>query len=111
MTMDSHRHRRRIALGITAVVLLASPYVWFRALDLLFPFPWEKLQRPPAVVVADREGVPLRFFLPADQRWRLPVRLAELPPEVRRALVASEDQRFYSHPGVDLLAVARAMVS
>ncbi|MFL6237307.1 MAG: penicillin-binding protein 1C, partial [Thermoanaerobaculia bacterium] len=68
-----------------------------------------RLQRPPAVVVTDRQGEPLRFFLPADQRWRMPIRLSELPPEVRRALVASEDQRFYSHPGVDPLALARAM--
>jgi penicillin-binding protein 1C len=104
-------HRRRIALGLALLILLASPWLWFRALDLVFPFPWEKLQRPPARVVTDRSGEPLRFFLPADQRWRLPVRLAELPAEVRKALVASEDQRFYTHPGVDLLAVARAMGS
>jgi penicillin-binding protein 1C len=108
-TMNPYPPRRRLALGLAAAILLVSPWFWFRALDLAFPFPWEKLQRPPAVVVTDRHGEPLRFFLPADQRWRLPVRLAELPPEVRRALVASEDQRFYHHPGVDPLAVARAV--
>jgi penicillin-binding protein 1C len=101
--------RRRLALGIAAAILLAAPWLWLTALDLLFPFPWERLQRPPAVVVTDRQGEPLRFFLPADQRWRLPIRLIGLPPEVRRALVASEDQRFYSHPGVDPLALARAV--
>ncbi len=111
MDFKPHQHRRRWALAIAAAILLASPWLWFRALDLLFPFPWEKLRRPPAVVVTDRQGEPLRFFLPADQRWRLPVRLAELPAEVRKALVASEDQRFYRHPGVDPFAVARAMVS
>jgi penicillin-binding protein 1C len=110
--MDTEiNRRRRWALGLAAAVLLAGPWLWLRALDLLFPFPWERLQRPPAVVVTDRQGEPLRFFLPADQRWRLPIRLAELPAEVRRALVASEDQRFYSHPGVDPLALARAMGS
>ncbi|MEO6192127.1 MAG: transglycosylase domain-containing protein, partial [Thermoanaerobaculia bacterium] len=111
MDLNTHQHRRRWALALAAAILLASPWLWFRALDLLFPFPWEKLQRPPAVVVTDRQGEPLRFFLPADQRWRLPVRLAALPAEVRKALVASEDQRFYRHPGVDPFAVARAMVS
>jgi penicillin-binding protein 1C len=111
MKMSTYTHRRRAAILLIALLLLASPWLWFRALDLAFPFPWEKLQRPPAVVVTDRSGEPLRFFLPADQRWRLPVRLAELPPEVKRALVASEDQRFYSHPGVDPLAVARAVFS
>jgi penicillin-binding protein 1C len=93
---------------LAAAVALASPFLWFLTLDFLFPFPWEKLQRPPAVVVEDRAGEPLRFFLPADQRWRFPVRLSELPPELPRALVASEDRRFFRHGGIDPLAVARA---
>ncbi len=111
MNTNPYTHRRRIALALAAAVLLASPYLWFRTLDLLFPFPWERLERPAARVVADRAGEPLRFFLPADQRWRLPVRLAELPAEVRKALVASEDQRFYQHGGIDPLAVVRAVGS
>ncbi len=109
MQPTPYTHRRRWALALAAAILLAAPYLWLRALDLLFPVPWERLQRPPAVVVTDRHGEPLRFFLPADQRWRLPIRLSELPPDVRRALVASEDQRFYEHPGVDPLALARAV--
>ncbi|HEV2844303.1 MAG TPA: hypothetical protein VG477_05615, partial [Thermoanaerobaculia bacterium] len=63
------RRRRRFAFAVAAV-LAAAPWLWFQALDWFFPFPWENLQRPPAVVVADRHGQPLRFFLPADDRWR-----------------------------------------
>jgi penicillin-binding protein 1C len=59
-------------------------------------------------VVTDHTGEPLRFFLPADHRWRFPVRLAELPAELSEALVASEDQRFRRHLGVDPVAVVRA---
>ncbi|HEX4960240.1 MAG TPA: penicillin-binding protein 1C [Thermoanaerobaculia bacterium] len=102
------RRRRRWALALAGVILLASPWLWYWTLALVFPFPWENLQRAPAVVVYDRHGQPLRFFLPQDQRWRLPVRLSELPPELPRALVASEDRRFYRHFGVDPLAVVRA---
>ncbi len=105
---EGKKKRRRIAVGIAVAVLLLSPWLWFWTLDWLFPFPWENLQRPPAVVVTDRHGEPLRFFLPADDRWRFPVRLSELPPELPKALVASEDRRFYRHPGIDLVAVARA---
>lgn len=94
--------------AITVLALAALPYLAFRLLDLAFPFPWEALQRPAAVVVTDREGEPLRFFLPGDGRWRLPVRLADLPPELPRALVAAEDRRFYRHGGVDGRAVLRA---
>jgi len=108
MKTQHWQKRHWIVLGIAAALLLAAPWLWFWTLSLLFPFPWGNLQRPPAVVVTDRHGQPLRFFLPADQRWRLPVRLADLPPELPRALVASEDRRFYRHPGVDPVAVMRA---
>ncbi|MEA2695213.1 MAG: penicillin-binding protein [Acidobacteriota bacterium] len=94
-----------------ALILLFTPIailLLFLLLDRLSPFPWQALDRPPAVVIADREGEPLRFLLPEDGRWRLPVRLQDLPPELPRALVASEDQRFWHHPGVDPLAILRA---
>jgi penicillin-binding protein 1C len=74
------------------------------------PFPEELLVRPPARVVLDRAGEPLRFFLAADERWRLPVSLDEVPPELIEALVSSEDRWFYRHPGVNPLAIMRAAV-
>ncbi len=87
--------------------LLAGP-LGFIALDRLLPPPLEALGRPAATAVLDAEGRPLRLFLPADQRWRLPVELDELPAELIAAVVAIEDRRFWRHPGVDPLAVARA---
>lgn len=103
----SVRIRRRTAIVVALTIALA-PWLWFFALNLAFPFPWESLERPPAVVVLDRSGAPLRFFLPADDRWRFPVKLSELPPELPRALVASEDRWFYRHPGVNPVAIVRA---
>ena len=102
----STRRLRRPLLGIAAVpfVSLAA----FLLLDSLFPFPYHRLERPAAVVVEDRRGEPLRMFLPSDDRWRLPVTYDELPEELRRAIIASEDRRFFLHPGVDPLAVLRA---
>lgn len=102
------QRRPKLAFGGLLLAIALSPWLAFLALDLLFPFPWEALHRPPAAVVADRAGEPLRFFLPADQRWRFPVGLDELPPELPRALLASEDRRFLRHGGVDLRAVLRA---
>jgi penicillin-binding protein 1C len=100
--------RRTTLAAVILLCLLLLPFLWFAVLNLLFPFPWETLRRPPAVVVTDRAGEPLRFFLPADQRWRFPVRLSELPAELPRALVASEDRWFWRHPGVNPVAIARA---
>jgi len=101
--------RKRTTLAVLLLLFVALlPVLWLGVLNLLFPFPWETLRRPPAVVVTDRAGEPLRFFLPADQRWRFPVRLSELPAELPRALVASEDRWFWRHPGVNPVAIARA---
>src|SRR2546428_13512813 len=83
-------------------------FLSFLVLDALFPFPAGLLHREPATVVADREGKPLAFFLPPDQKWRLPVRYRDLPPHLVRVLVASEDRWFYFHPAVNPLPVAAA---
>ncbi len=78
------------------------------ALDLLFPFPWAAIERPVSIEVEAADGAPLRSFLAADGRWRFPVKIADLPPELPTAFVASEDRRFHRHFGVDPLSVARA---
>ena len=39
----------------------------------------------------------------------IPVRPSDITPVLRDAVIAVEDQRFYSHKGVDLRAVARAL--
>ncbi len=46
--------------------------------------------------------------LSGDRADREPVVLAELPEHVWRAVLAAEDARFFSHPGLDTRALARA---
>ncbi|MGO9121956.1 MAG: penicillin-binding protein 1A [Desulfomonilaceae bacterium] len=41
---------------------------------------------------------------------RFPVKLDSLPPHVTNAFLAAEDARFFSHPGVDLSGVLRALL-
>jgi penicillin-binding protein 1C len=60
------------------------------------------------VVVASR-GEILRTFLARDGAWRMPVREADVDPRFIRYLLAWEDQRFAQHPGVDPLALVRAL--
>ncbi len=36
-------------------------------------------------------------------------RLEEIPPLLQKAFIASEDQNFYKHPGVDLFGILRAL--
>lgn len=66
---------------------------------------------PPLVVetsveVLDRQGSILRAFTVADGRWRLDP--GPVDPLFTDMLVAYEDKRFWDHPGVDVVALARA---
>ncbi len=62
------------------------------------------------MLVLARDGSILRGFLSADGKWRLPTTTDEVDPLYRRMLIATEDQRFASHFGVDPLAIGRALV-
>lgn len=62
--------------------------------------------------------VPLRVYT-ADQRLiaqfgtkrRIPVTLNEVPKLLINAVLATEDARFYEHPGIDIIGIARASVA
>ena len=56
-------------------------------------------------------SVPVTTLFGADRaksRW---VFLEEIPDHVSQAVLATEDQRFYSHTGLDPLGIARALVA
>jgi penicillin-binding protein 1C len=81
----------------------------FLLLDFLFPFPKDSLRRGSSVLLTDKDGRPIRFFLSQDQQWRLPAELEEISPALIIAVIASEDRWFYYHPGVNPFAVMRAL--
>lgn len=56
----------------------------------------------------DRHGVMLHAALNDDESWCFPRPLEGFSPYLIEATIAAEDQRFYAHPGVDPVAVARA---
>lgn len=99
------RSLRRALLGAAA---LAVPVVCVVLLDRFFPPPLGRLEDLSTAVV-DRTGAPLRFFTTRDGFWRLPVTLDDVAPLYLELLVAVEDRRFEAHPGVDPVAVARAV--
>ncbi len=61
-----------------------------------------------SVVVLDREDRLLRAFTSDDDKWRLPVRLADIDPLYLKMLLAFEDKRFFEHGGVDPRAFVRS---
>jgi len=63
-----------------------------------------------SVEVLDRNGVLLRAFQVEDGRWRLSVDPGAVDPAYLAMLIAYEDRRYLSHPGVDLRSLLRAAV-
>lgn len=72
----------------------------------------EDLQNPIdkyATQVISSDGQVLGTFS-MDKNNRLYSRYSDLPPHLVKALVATEDERFYSHSGIDLYALSRAVI-
>ena len=62
-----------------------------------------------STVLEASNGELLSATIASDGQWRFPER-TDIPFRFKEALIAFEDQRFQSHPGVDPLALARALV-
>ncbi|MCI5157512.1 MAG: penicillin-binding protein 1C [Candidatus Electrothrix sp. AUS1_2] len=110
------QHRKKKLL----IVLSVLGGVTACAVLLLFfflPSPVPETFPPPcSTKVVDRDGRLLRLFTTKDGYWRLPAYLdntnghTAVDPQFIRLLLACEDKRFWSHHGVDPLAMSRALV-
>lgn len=58
--------------------------------------------------IEDRDGMLLARTSTESGEFSVPLRLEETGPYLTSALIAAEDKRFTSHPGVDFLAISRA---
>ncbi|MBM3296175.1 MAG: penicillin-binding protein, partial [Candidatus Aminicenantes bacterium] len=99
------KRTKRLLFGIPAAALLAA---WG---SLYLPFPRSRLDPAPvlSLQIADRHGVLLREVLSdAGGRCRW-IDLKDVSPRLLRATIASEDRAFFSHSGVDPLAIIRAL--
>jgi penicillin-binding protein 1C len=92
-----------ILFGLALAALAGAAIV----ADRMLPPPLERLASV-STLVLDRDGRVLRAYTTADGAWRLPADLAQIDPKFLRFLLAYEDQRFRTHPGVDALAAGRA---
>jgi penicillin-binding protein 1C len=106
--MSSSRLVRLIAAIVVPLgVLFASAY-WFLALD-----PTGQPPRPPSpatTTIYDRNGVLLYEALDPEQGTTSRISLRDIPAHLIHATVATEDASFYSNPGIDPIAVLRAVV-
>ena len=91
------KFKRRVVL---ATYLLAAAF---------FCYPLDIPDEPYSTVVEAADGELLGAAIASDGQWRFPPVDAPLPEAYRNALVTFEDKRFFSHRGVDPIAVVRAL--
>ena len=97
--------QRRIAGLAAALGVIGAAAL---ALDTAFPPPTIGKSSLSRVLLAD-DGTILRVATTGDGKIRLVTDPSDVDPRFIRLLVAYEDRRFYSHAGIDPLALARAL--
>src|SRR5438105_116071 len=98
------RNDRVWVWAVVNVIALSAVAVAYLAL----PGPALERSRHLSGLVLARDGSILRGFLSAEGKWRLTAIADSVDPLYRKMLLAAEDQRFATHPGIDALAVLRA---
>jgi penicillin-binding protein 1C len=94
---------------IAGIILLSGPILFSASLYL--PFPKGKLKPAPVISlsVVDRNGTLLREIL-SDEGGRCQwTSLEDISPHLMTATLAAEDRHFYFHPGINPLAIIRAL--
>jgi penicillin-binding protein 1A len=96
-------------IGICGIVVAASIMVFLFYVESTLP--------SVAVLKDVHMQMPLQIFSHDNKLIaeignvrRIPVTLDQVPPLLIQATLATEDQRFYDHPGVDIFGLARAAI-
>ena len=92
-------HRRKIFL----YSCVATFFIWW-----LFCLPSPLFNTPTSLVLEDASGDLLGARIATDGQWRFP-KLDTLPQKYITCLTTFEDRHFFKHPGVNPLALLRAM--
>ena len=94
-------------MTVCATVIIVAGGLWLR-LGPIDPTLLD-LNDATSTVVVDRRGVPLYESLSGEGTRSIHLDAGSLPPLLVAATLAAEDRRFFSHPGVDVISIARAL--
>ncbi len=96
------KYPRWLRLGLAAA--------WVGVIGLFaFPITSDDIRAQTATTIYDQNDQVLARYSTADNYWRFTPKLEEIDPNFIRALLVIEDARFYSHSGVDVPAIGRAL--
>jgi penicillin-binding protein 1C len=96
--------RGLLVLGAAALTLIAATAL----LDRVFPPDLSRYDRRSPELL-DAAGRPLNIATAPDGNWRLAIAPEQVSPRYLDMLLATEDRRFWRHPGIDPVALARAL--
>ena len=94
-----------LLFAITCVIVLLYAYAQSQLPDVA-SLKTIELQVP--LQIFTKDGLLIQEY---GEKRRIPIPYAQIPPTLIKAILATEDQRFFDHPGVDILGLARATVS
>ena len=104
--------RKRILILIFAILIVLGAALGIRAW-LFFDLPELSTLTSnlswPSTKILDRHGRLLYTISDPHAGRHTPVPLSEIPLACRQATIATEDANFYTNPGVDVVAIVRAV--
>lgn len=93
--------------SLAAAAFVTTLLLGLLAVDKAYPPPLDAPLQISTEVI-DRDRRLLRAFATDEGRWRMAIDLQDVDPQFLKMLIAFEDQRFWSHYGVDPWALMRA---
>jgi penicillin-binding protein 1C len=96
--------RNGIRIGGYLYVIAA---ITFHILNILFPMRVD-ISYSTMVYAGDQKTV-IHTFLSEDDKWRFYITPEEVPSLLKQLLVFKEDQYFFQHPGINPMAIMRAL--
>ncbi|NLG49223.1 MAG: penicillin-binding protein 1C [Chloroflexi bacterium] len=102
---------RLIGAMLAILCLLLGLFLWRPGLLLGLPgSPLSQSQTlAPSSLILDQQGRLLYEIMDPHTGSHRPLAFAEIPLPLRQAIIATEDATFYHNPGVDPVAIARAL--
>lgn len=88
--------------------LIAALLLLITGIAFWWCLPEPLFRKPYSTVLLDRNGRLLQARIAADGQWRFH-ESENVPEKFAKAIVCFEDKRFFHHPGIDVLAIGRAM--
>lgn len=96
-----------IVLFVAGILLLSGILIWVSTLEIPDLSSFEDRRVLQTTKIYDRTGEILLYDLHQDVK-RTIVPYSQISRHIKNATIAIEDERFYSHPGIDLRGITRA---